>query len=85
MLQLVMTQALSRAEQSRSGVASRIATWGLAQWQGRQERRRYRQTVRTLNGLDHIGVHRSEIESYAVHGSGRYPERFATNEAFPRG
>lgn len=90
MLQLVMTQALSRAEQSRSGVASRIAAWGLAQWQGHQERRRYRKTVQTLNGLDDrtlhdIGIHRSEIESYAVHGTGRYPERFATNEAFPRG
>jgi uncharacterized protein YjiS (DUF1127 family) len=91
MLQLVLTQALSRADQSRQGVPARIANWGRARWQGYLERRKYQKTIRTLNGLDDrtlhdIGVHRSEIESYAsVRGSGRYPERFATNEAFPRG
>ena len=61
MLQLVMSQALSRAEQSRSGLTSRIATWGLAQWQGHQERRRYRKTVQTLNGLDDRTRHDSGI------------------------
>lgn len=91
MLQLVLTQAVTRAEQSHPGVRARIAGWAHAQWQSHQARRRYSKTVRTLNGLDDrtlhdIGVHRSEIESYAWTGStGRYPERFATNEAFPRG
>jgi uncharacterized protein YjiS (DUF1127 family) len=90
-MQLVLTQALNRADQSRPSIKSRIATWGHAQWQGYQARRRYRRTVQTLSGLDDrtlhdIGVHRSEIESYGWTGStGRYPERFATNEAFPRG
>ena len=91
MMQLVLDQALSRAEQSRPGLPARIATWGHAQWQGYQARRQYRKTVQALSGLDDrtlhdIGVHRGEIESYAWAGStGRYPERFATNEAFPRG
>jgi uncharacterized protein YjiS (DUF1127 family) len=91
MLQLVLTQALTRAEQSRPGFRARIADRAHTQWQGYKARRRYRKTVRTLNGLDDrtlhdIGVHRSEIESYAwAGGTGRYPERFATNEAFPRG
>jgi uncharacterized protein YjiS (DUF1127 family) len=91
MLQLVLTQAVSRAEQVRPGLASRIAIWGHDQWQGYQARRRYRKTVQTLSGLDDrtlhdIGIHRSEIESYGwAGGTGRYPERFATNEAFPRG
>lgn len=91
MLQLVLTQAVTRAEHSRPGIRARIGGWAHAQWQGHQARRRYRKTIRTLNGLDDrtlhdIGVHRSEIESYAwTGGTGRYPERFATNEAFPRG
>ncbi len=72
MLQLVLTQALNRAEQSRPGLSTRIATWSHAQWQGYQARRKYRKTVRTLGGLDDrtlhdIGVHRSEIESYALY------------------
>ncbi len=91
MMQLVLTEALNRAEQSRPGLPARIAAWGHGQWKGYQSRRRYRKTVRTLNSLDDrtlhdIGIHRSEIESYASVGDvGRYPERFATNEAFPRG
>jgi len=91
MLQLVLTQALNRAEQNRPSIPSRIAAWSHAQWQGYQAGRRYRKTVRTLHGLDDrtlhdIGVHRSEIESYAwTGGTGHYPERFATNNAFPRG
>lgn len=90
MVQLILTQALNRADPSRPGIPARIATWGYAQWQGYRQRRQYRMTVRTLDGLDDrtlhdIGVHRSEIESYAsVRGTGRYPERFATNSAFPR-
>ena len=77
------------------GIAVQAAVWlGILfwkHWQGYQAGRRYRKTVQTLNGLDDrtlhdIGVHRSEIESYAwTGGTGRYPERFATNTAFPRG
>ena len=90
MMQVVLTQALNRAERNRPGMMLRAAHWGYAQWTAHQGRRRYRTTVRTLHGLDDrtlhdIGVHRSEIESYAsVGGAGRFPDRFY-DDALPRG
>ena len=76
MLQLVLTQAVSRAEQPRLSIPNRIATWGHTQWHGYQARRRYRKTVQTLSGLDDrtlhdIGVHRSEIEFVRLDGRHR--------------
>ena len=92
MLQVVLTQALNRADKGRTGVAGRIAAWGQARLQAYRGHRRYRATVHTLHALDDrtlhdIGVHRSEIESYAsVGGAGRFPDRFEVHDhLFSRG
>ncbi len=82
MMQAVLTQALSRAEeQTPTSLAARIAGWGWRKWTARQERRRYRLTVRALSVLDDrslhdIGLERSEITSYASRGGeDRHPAR----------
>jgi len=83
MLQLVLSQALTRAEQSRPGLAAQIRGWGRRRWDAYRQQKRYRTTVRTLSGLDDrtlhdIGLERSEIQSYAVRGGeDRHPaDRF---------
>ena len=84
MMQLVLTQALSRAEDEvRSGLVSRLAGWGRRRVANFRQQRRYRRTVRQLSGLDDrtlhdIGLERSEITSYASRGGeGRHPmDRF---------
>jgi uncharacterized protein YjiS (DUF1127 family) len=82
MMQVVLTQALSRAEeQTRSTLTSRLAGWGRRRWQAHLVRRRYLKTVRALSALDNrtlhdIGLERSEITSYASHGGeDRHPAR----------
>ena len=92
MLQAVLTQALERAERSQPGLGFRLMVWSAGQWLAFQQRRRYRRTVGTLNGLDDrtlhdIGLHRSEIESYASRGGAdRHPDRFADRTfTLPRG
>lgn len=84
MTQLVLTQALSRAEeQARPTLIARIAAWLRRNWAEYQQHRRYQRTIRTLSALDDrtlhdIGMERSEITSYAVRGGeGRHPvDRF---------
>jgi uncharacterized protein YjiS (DUF1127 family) len=91
MLQVVLTQALNRAEQGCGSLPMKAVAWGLTRWQAYRARRRYWTTVNTLQGLDDrtlhdIGVHRTEIESYAsMGGIGRYPNRFVARGPFPRG
>jgi uncharacterized protein YjiS (DUF1127 family) len=91
MQHLVLSQALQRAERKRPDLAGRIVSWGHDMWNHYKTARRYRRTVRTLHGLDDrtlhdIGVHRSEIESYAaVGGAGRFPDRYVADHGFPRG
>ena len=84
MMQVVLTQALSRAEeQARPSLVSRLVGWGHGWWVAHRQQSRYRSTVRALNGLDDrtlhdIGLDRSEITSYAARGSeDRHPaDRF---------
>lgn len=82
MMQVVLTQALSRAEeQARPSLLARLAGWGQRRWQTHQQQRRYRNTVRVLEALDNrtlhdIGLERSEITSYASRGGeDRHPAR----------
>jgi len=82
MMQVVLTQALSRAEeQARPGLVTRLAGWGQRRWQAYKRQRRYRNTVRVLGALDSrtlhdIGLERSEITSYASRGGeDRHPAR----------
>lgn len=84
MMQAVLTQALNRAEeQTRPGLAARLAGWGRRRWDTYRRQRRYRKTVGALSALDDrtlhdIGLERSEITSYASRGGeGRHPaDRF---------
>ena len=91
MLQVVLTQALERAERSGPSLGFRLMVWGVGQWVAYQQRRRYRMTIGTLGALDDrtlhdIGLHRSEIESYASReGADRFPDRFKGHQHFPRG
>ncbi len=91
MLQAVLTQALDKAERSQPGIGFRMMVWGAGLWVSYQKRRRYRYTVGTLGALDDrtlhdIGLHRSEIESYASRGDAdRFPNRFKGHQHFPRG
>ena len=82
MMQLVLRQALSRAEErGPPTLSSRLTGWGRGRWQAYLARRRYLKTVRTLSGLDNrtlhdIGLERSEITSYAARGGeDRHPAR----------
>ncbi len=82
MMQVVLTQALSRAEeQARPGLVAKLAGWGRRRWDAHRQRRRYRNTVHALNVLDDrtlhdIGLDRSEITSYAARGGEeRHPAR----------
>ncbi|MBN9260123.1 MAG: DUF1127 domain-containing protein [Hyphomicrobium sp.] len=83
-MQVVLTQALSRAEeQARPGLWARVVGWGHDRWEAHRQQRRYRNTVRALSVLDDrtlhdIGLERSEITSYATRGGeGRHPvDRF---------
>jgi uncharacterized protein YjiS (DUF1127 family) len=91
MLQAVLTQALERAERSAPSLGFRLMVWSTALWVAYQRRRRYRMTVGTLGALDDrtlhdIGIHRSEIESFASHqGADRFPNRIKGSQHFPRG
>lgn len=91
MLQVALTRTAHPPQPHQPRLVSRIGAWGFAQWQAYRSRRRFRATVRTLDRLDDrtlhdIGVHRSEIESYAsVGGEGRHPDRFEVRHLFPRG
>ena len=84
MMQVVLTQALSRAEeQARPGLWARVVGWGHGRWEAHRQQRRYQNTVRALSVLDDrtlhdIGLERSEITSYATRGGeGRHPvDRF---------
>jgi uncharacterized protein YjiS (DUF1127 family) len=69
-------------------LAAAVRTW----WHSQQAKRRQRQTVRILQGLDDrilkdIGLNRSEIESIAATGAGdrrlRYSGGAAPREARP--
>ncbi len=82
MMQVVLTQALCRAEeQSRPGLVARLTGWGRERWESHRQRRRYWRTVQALSGLDDrslhdIGLERSEITSYATRGGeDRHPAR----------
>ncbi len=82
MMQVVLAQAFSRAEaQGPISLAARIARWGHRRLDQVRQRRRYRNTVRQLGGLDDrtlhdIGLERSEITSYASRGGeDRHPAR----------
>ncbi|HWV80434.1 MAG TPA: DUF1127 domain-containing protein [Hyphomicrobiaceae bacterium] len=82
MMQLVLTQALTKAEeQTRPTLTSRLTGWGRRRLQAHLARRRYLKTVRTLSALDSrtlhdIGLERSEITSYAARGGeDRHPAR----------
>ena len=92
MLQAVLSQALERAQRSEPGIGFRVMVWGTGLWVAHQQRRRYRYTVGTLGALDDrtlhdIGLHRSEIESYASRGGAdRSPDRYThRNFTLPRG
>jgi uncharacterized protein YjiS (DUF1127 family) len=84
MMQVVLTQALNRAEDEvRSGLVTRLTGWSRRQVQKYRQQRRYHNTVRLLSSLDDrtlhdIGLGRSEITSYASRGGeGRHPvDRF---------
>jgi len=84
MTQIVLAQALSRAEaQARPSLTSRLANWGRRRLDSYRQQRRYQNTVHLLSGLDDrtlrdIGLERSEITSYAARGGeGRHPiDRF---------
>jgi uncharacterized protein YjiS (DUF1127 family) len=84
MMQVVLTQALSRAEeQTRPALTARLIGWALTRWEAHLAWRRYARTVRSLGALDDrtlhdIGLERSEITSYASRGGdGRHPvDRF---------
>ena len=90
MLQAVLTQALERAERSGPSIGFRMMVWSAGLWVAYQQRRRHRFTVGTLGALDDptlhdIGIHRSEIESYASReGADRFPNRFKGHQHFPR-
>lgn len=82
MMQVVLPQALSRAEeQAPTSLTARIAGWGRRRLLNYRQQRRYRNTVRQLGGLDDrtlhdIGLERSEITSYASRGGeDRHPAR----------
>ena len=82
MMQVVLTQALNRAEeQARTTPWSRLTGWGARRWRGYLARRRYLKTVQSLSALDSrtlhdIGLERSEITSYASRGGeDRHPAR----------
>lgn len=84
MMQVVLTQAPSRAEgQARPSLAARLAGWGFRKLDNYRRHLRYRNTVRRLSALDDrtlhdIGLERSEITSYASRGGeDRHPlDRF---------
>jgi uncharacterized protein YjiS (DUF1127 family) len=84
MMQVVLEQALSRAElRARPSLLTRLTNWGRRMLDSFRQQRRYRNTVRLLNNLDDrtlhdIGLERSEITSYASRGGeGRHPiDRF---------
>ena len=84
MMQVVLAQALSRAEeQTRPTLAARLTGWALRQRETYLAWRRFNRTVRSLGALDDrtlhdIGLDRSEITSYASRGGeGRHPaDRF---------
>ena len=84
MMQVVLTQALSRAEeQTRPALTAPLTGWALRRWEAYLAWRRYARTVRSLGALDDrtlhdIGLERSEITSYASRGGeGRHPvDRF---------
>jgi uncharacterized protein YjiS (DUF1127 family) len=84
MMQVVLTQALSRAEeQVRPRLITQLVGWGFRKLDNYRQQRRYRNTVRRLSALDDrtlhdIGLERSEITSYASRGGeDRHPiDRF---------
>jgi uncharacterized protein YjiS (DUF1127 family) len=84
MMQVVLTQALSRAEeQTHPTLTAKLAGWVVTRWEAHLAWRRYQRTVRSLGALDDrtlhdIGLERSEITSYASRGGdGRHPaDRF---------